>query len=43
MSVFTERELDYLTSQRLARIATASATGQPEVQSSASGSTAMRS
>jgi len=31
MSVFTERELDYLTSQRLARIATASATGTPDV------------
>src|ERR1700722_75260 len=31
MSVFTDRELDYLTSQRLARLATASATGQPDV------------
>jgi pyridoxamine 5'-phosphate oxidase family protein len=31
MSVFTDRELDYLSSQRLARIATASATGEPDV------------
>jgi len=31
MSVFTDSELDYLASQRLARIATASATGLPDV------------
>jgi pyridoxamine 5'-phosphate oxidase family protein len=31
MSVFTDLELDYLASQRLARIATASASGQPDV------------
>jgi pyridoxamine 5'-phosphate oxidase family protein len=31
MSVFTDGELEYLASQRLARIATASASGQPDV------------
>ena len=31
MGAFTDREVDYLTSQRLARLATASATGQPDV------------
>ena len=31
MSVFTDLELAYLASQRLARIATASASGQPDV------------
>jgi pyridoxamine 5'-phosphate oxidase family protein len=31
MSVFTDGELGYLASQRLARIATASAAGQPDV------------
>lgn len=31
MSVFTDGELDYLRSQRLARLATASTSGQPDV------------
>ena len=31
MSVFTDHELDYLRSQRLARLATASTSGQPDV------------
>jgi len=31
MSVFTDPELEYLHSQRLARLATASASGQPDV------------
>jgi len=31
MAVFTDAELEYLSSQRLARIATASPTGEPEV------------
>src|SRR3984957_4127430 len=31
MSIFTDLELDYLGSQRLARIATASSSGQPDV------------
>jgi len=31
MSVFTEQELDYLTGQRLGRIATVGADGQPHV------------
>ena len=31
MSVFTEPEIEFLRSQRLARIATASPTGQPDV------------
>lgn len=31
MSVFTELEVEYLRSQRLARLATASASGQPDV------------
>ena len=31
MSVFTDAELEFLAGQRIARIATASATGQPDV------------
>jgi pyridoxamine 5'-phosphate oxidase family protein len=31
MGVFTELEVEYLQSQRLARLATASAGGQPDV------------
>jgi pyridoxamine 5'-phosphate oxidase family protein len=31
MAVFTDAELEYLASQRLARLATASKTGQPDV------------
>jgi pyridoxamine 5'-phosphate oxidase family protein len=31
MSIFTELELEYLASQRLARLATASLNGQPDV------------
>ena len=31
MAVFTDAELDYLTTQRLARLATASAVGEPDV------------
>ena len=31
MSAFTDSEIDYLRSQRLARLATASASGQPDV------------
>jgi pyridoxamine 5'-phosphate oxidase family protein len=31
MSIFTDLELEYLGSQRLARLATASASGQPDV------------
>jgi pyridoxamine 5'-phosphate oxidase family protein len=31
MGVFTEAELEYLAQQRVARLATASATGQPDV------------
>lgn len=31
MGVFTDREIEYLHSQRLARLATASPTGQPDV------------
>src|ERR1039458_2537360 len=31
MSAFTEPEIDFLNEQRLARIATASASGQPDV------------
>jgi pyridoxamine 5'-phosphate oxidase family protein len=31
MSVFTEAELEYLDGQRIARLATASASGQPDV------------
>ncbi len=31
MAVFTDLEVEYLRSQRLARLATASATGQPDV------------
>jgi pyridoxamine 5'-phosphate oxidase family protein len=31
MGVFTEREVEYLKSQRLSRLATASASGQPDV------------
>jgi pyridoxamine 5'-phosphate oxidase family protein len=31
MALFTDAELDYLSSQRIARLATASKTGQPDV------------
>jgi len=31
MAVFTDAELEYLTAQRLARLATASASGEPDV------------
>ena len=31
MAAFTEKELDYLRTQRLARIATADSDGQPHV------------